>query len=194
MYRYNRIVRMVQGLAFTERDEARSRYLRFEYAEPVLLSDIAHKVGFDYAVWALRGVEGSERNARLFAVWCARQVERLMIFERSAVTLGVAERFANGLTRPEVFAAARKEAEDAVRAQLAADPTNRAAFSAARCAADTANDDPWQATTSATAAAATALMKAAPQHEADAAWEAARAAQLDMFLKMCDGGAPWQAA
>ena len=53
----------------------------------------------------------NERTARLFAVWCARQVQHLMTDERSLIALVVAENFANGLaTRDELLAA-----EDAAR-------------------------------------------------------------------------------
>jgi hypothetical protein len=46
------------------------------------------------------------KTLRLFAVWCARQVEHLMIDERSKKALEVAERFANGEATSEELAAA----------------------------------------------------------------------------------------
>jgi hypothetical protein len=66
----------------------------------------------------------SERVMRLFAVWCARQVQHLMKDERSLKALDVAEAFANGnATREELSAAraaARAAARDAARdAQIA---------------------------------------------------------------------------
>jgi len=48
----------------------------------------------------------SEHNQRLFAVWCARQVQHLLTDPRSIAAIDVAERFANGLaTRKELEAA-----------------------------------------------------------------------------------------
>jgi hypothetical protein len=62
----------------------------------------------------------SEKLMRLFAVWCARQVQHLMKDERSLKALDVAEAFANGkATKEELDAAgdaARDAAGDAARA------------------------------------------------------------------------------
>jgi hypothetical protein len=49
----------------------------------------------------------SERTIRLFAVWCARQVQHLMKDPRSIAALDVAERFANGEASKEEWDAAR---------------------------------------------------------------------------------------
>ena len=61
----------------------------------------------------------SDRVMRLFAVWCARQVQHLMTDPRSISALDVAERFSNGLaTKVELAAAwsaARSDARDAAR-------------------------------------------------------------------------------
>jgi len=50
----------------------------------------------DDPVWCLRDVTGHDREIRLYAVWCARRVQRLMRDPRSLAALDVAERFANG--------------------------------------------------------------------------------------------------
>jgi len=55
--------------------------------------------GLDDALWCLRAVSGYGKEIRLFAVWCARQVQHLMTDPRSIAALDIAERFANGDAR-----------------------------------------------------------------------------------------------
>ena len=52
----------------------------------------------------------TDRELRLFAVFCARQVEHLMTDQRSTDAILVAERFANGLATDAELAAARDAA------------------------------------------------------------------------------------
>ena len=84
--------------------------------EPVSIIQILDSNGLDDALWCLRAVEGHDREIRLFAVWCARQVEHLMTDERSKNALNVAERHANGEATDEELAAARAAAWGAARA------------------------------------------------------------------------------
>jgi len=100
----------------------------------------------------LRGELLSDKLMRLFAVWCARQVQHLMQDYRSLRALEVAEQYANGCATIEELAAARVAARDAAWA---------AAWDAAWAAA-------WAAAWDAARAAARA-----------AAWDAARAAAED---------------
>ena len=100
--------------------------------EPVSLATIIESNGLNDALWCLRAVEGRDREIRLFAVWCARQVQHLMPDSRSLACLEVAERFANGEASAEELAAARAAAEaparDAARtAAWAAEAPARAA-------------------------------------------------------------------
>ncbi|WP_080478376.1 hypothetical protein [Bordetella pertussis] len=106
---YNKVVRAVQGREFSGDDSERESYIKFSHAEPVALTAILASNGLDDALWALRCVPGVDRDARLFAVWCARQVEHLMTDQRSKDALDVAERFANGEATEEERAAARCE-------------------------------------------------------------------------------------
>ena len=172
---YNKVVRAIQGREFTDDDGDRESYIRFRHAEPITLVAILKSNGLDDALWALRCVSGVERDARLFAVWCARQVEHLMTDQRSKDALTVAERFANGEATEEERDAARAAAWDA-------------AWAAARAAAGAAARD------AAGAAARDAAGAAARAAARDAAWGAARDAQKEMFIAMCQGRAPWQQA
>ena len=97
--------------------------------------------GVDDALWCLRAVPGHDREIRLFAVWCARQVQHLMTDARSITALEVAERHANGAATKQELAAAWAAAWDAARA---------AAWAAARAAAEAAawaaaGDAAWNA-------------------------------------------------
>lgn len=178
---YNKVVRMVQGKPYTSEDEKRERHIRFKHEEPVRLVDIAKHNGVDDALWSLRCVQGCDRDSRLFAVWCARSVEHLIGDERSRNAINVAEKFASGDATEEELAAARDAAWDA--AWGAARGAARAAAEAAAGAA--ARAAAWAA---AWAAAGSAAWAAA----GDAAGDAAGAAQLEMFIAMCEGRAPWQ--
>jgi len=74
--------------------------------EPLALATVLESNGLDDALWCLRACEGIESEARLYAVWCARQVQHLMTDQRSLDALDVAERHANGDATDEELAAA----------------------------------------------------------------------------------------
>lgn len=122
-----------------------SRYLSKDWSGTVF--DILDKkeVPFQDRLWViLRGDLVSDKLMRLFAVWCARQVQHLMKDERSLKALDVAEAFANGLATKEELDAARLAAWDAARdaAWVAArDAAGDAARVAARVAAKDAAED-----------------------------------------------------
>jgi hypothetical protein len=188
--------------------------------EELSLITILESNGLNDAFWCLRAVDSADRDLRLFAVWCAREVQHLMADQRSIDSLDVAERYANGqATNDELIAAsdaawdaASDAAWDAVRA-AASDAASSAAGDAARAARDAASDAALAAAMAAAsdaaraaasdaasdaawAAALAAARAAARAAASDAAWDAAlaaaRAAQKDMFIKMCKGEAPWQ--
>lgn len=83
--------------------------------EPLPYARIVKICGIDDALWACRAEPQYAKEWRLFAVWCARQVEHLMEDERSRAALDVAERYANGEATDKELAVARKAARDAAR-------------------------------------------------------------------------------
>jgi len=142
---YNKVVCSLKKIPYVERET----YIKFKHTEAIPLLSILESNGLDDALWCLRcnNVEW-ERDSRLFAVWCARQVQHLMTDKRSLEALDVAEAFANNNATLQDLYAARD-----------------AAFYAAWAARDAAFY---------------------------AACDSARAAQKEMFIKMCNGEAPWQ--
>ena len=81
--------------------------------EPLLFATILESNGIYDALWCFRAAPQYDREWRLFAVWCARQVQHLMTDQRSINALDVAERHANGQATAEELAAARDDAWDA---------------------------------------------------------------------------------
>ena len=104
--------------------------------EPLSIATIIDSNGLDDAIWCLRAVEGHAKEIRLYAVWCARQVQHLMTDKRSLNALDVAERYANGEATEDELKAARDNAWSAAPAAgVAADATEWAARDAAWAAA-----------------------------------------------------------
>ena len=167
--------------------------------EPLSIFTVLDSNGLEDALWCLRAVENEDKKIRLFAVWCARQVQHLMTDERSIKALDVAEAFANGSATQKELAAARVAAGAAgaagdvawAAAGAAAGASARAARDDAgddaRAARDDAGDDAWAAAgaaawasaRAAAWAAAWAAARAAARATAwDAAWDAARASVM----------------
>ena len=94
--------KLLAGLGKTEADD-----------EPLPYSRIVEINGIDAALWACCAEPQHSKEWRLFAVWCARQVEHLMTDERSKRACDVAERHANGEATDEELAAAKAAARDA---------------------------------------------------------------------------------
>lgn len=65
--------------------------------EELSLLTVLKSNGVEDAIWCLRAVDDCDRDARLFAVWCARQVQHLITDQRSIDAIDAAERFADGL-------------------------------------------------------------------------------------------------
>ena len=135
--------------------------------EPLTFATILDSNGVDNALWALRCVTGHDRAIRHYAVWCARQVQHLMMDPRSVEALDVADRYADGLATDEELSAAEAAALAAAEAAAKA-----AAWAAAKAAAE---DAAW--------AAAQAAAWAAAQAAAWAAGDTARDAQAAEFRR-----------
>ena len=146
--------KLLKGLGKTAADD-----------EPLPYSRIVEINGINDAVWCCRAEPQHAREWRLFAVWCARQVQHLMVDPRSIAALEVAERHANGQATDDDLAAAWDAARDAA-GDAAWAAAGAAAWAAARAAA-------WAAAWDAARAAAW-----------DAAWDAARDAQTARFLEV----------
>ena len=146
------------------------------------LSDVLDSNGLDDTLWCMRCLPEHESLWRLYAVWCARQVQHLMKDKRSIDALDVAERYARGLaTDAKLYAAcnAARDAWGAYAAEAAAWAAGAAARNAACNAAEAAA---WAAGAAARNAAwaAAGAVRAAARDSA----EAARASAL---------GAAWAA-
>ena len=152
--------------------------------EPLLITTILDSNGLDDALWCFRAVEGRDKEIRLYAVGCARQVQHLMTDARSLAALDVTERYANGEATEEELDAARDAAwaatRDAARAATRAATRDAArgsgAWGAARAAA-------WGAARDVARGAAWDAARAATR---DAALDAARAAQEARLREVCN--------
>ena len=97
--------------------------------EPLPFATILASNGLGDALWCCRAAPEHAKEWRLYAVWCARQVQHLMTDQRSLAAMDVAEMHAHGNATDEELVAAW-DAGDAARA--AGDATWAAAWDAAR--------------------------------------------------------------
>lgn len=156
--------KLLQHLAETHPD--------LEWDDPLPMAVIVKSNGLQDALWATRTLPEHDREWRLYAVWCARQVQHLMTDPRSLAALDVAERHAHGQATDDELAAAKARARAASgSAARAADAAAWASGAAERAAMDAAD-----AASEAARAAAWA-----------AAWDAAWAAQTKRFLEVVGG-------
>lgn len=89
--------KLLKGLGKTAADD-----------EPLPFARVVEINGLDDALWCCRAEPQHDRQWRLYAVWCARQVQRFMKDQRSIAAINVAERYANGLATDEELVAARE--------------------------------------------------------------------------------------
>jgi hypothetical protein len=101
------------------------------------------------ALWACKTLPQHDRLWRLFAVWCARRVQHLMVDPHSITALDVAERYARG----EATDAELREAAEAASWAVARAAARAAAWAAARAAAWAATELTAEQTTRASAGA-----------------------------------------
>lgn len=147
------------------------RYLPENWSGTILDIVSIDEIPWEDRLWVvMRDNLVSDKLMRLFAVWCARQVQHLMDDERSLKALDVAEAFANGQaswgTLASAWSAAREDAwNDAGAAAWSA------AWSDAGSAAGAAARDAWSA--------AREAARAAAGDAARYAWDAGEAARAD---------------
>lgn len=113
-----------KGRAWLRKRGACNEVYKWACENCATLDDVWATAHPDWLIWvATHPGCLDDRTLRLFAVWCARQVQHLMEDERSIAALDVAERFANGEATSEELAAARAAAgaaRDAAEAAMAA--------------------------------------------------------------------------
>lgn len=134
-------------------------------------------------VWLLCHTEFiSERNLRLFAVWCGREALKLVKKpdQRTIEALNVAERYANGQATDEELNVAYADACAAYRA--AADAARAAAYYAARAARAAENAAGYAAACVAGYAADAA--RGAARALAGATYDSAHAAQVEKLIEI----------
>lgn len=188
---YNKLVASISGKPLVEDN----KYAVFDSDEPISIIQILDSNGLDDAIWSLRCIKDADSEARLFAVWCVRQIQYLLTDARSLTALDVAERFAYGLATREELQAAANSAVDAAAnaANAAAANAANAAYAAADAAAAVAANAAAASAAAASAAnaAAYAAYAAAINAAYSAAYSAARAscvaAQETQFRKMLNG-------
>ncbi len=150
--------------------------------EPVSVVTVLKSNGFEDAVWCLRAVDGFDREKRLFAVKCARRVQRLLDDQRSFNALDVSEAYANGLASAKEL---RKACEDA---WAASGSTTWAIAWAKRAATVAASEQAWEAACQATGATMCAVESDARWGQwaaaCDAAYAAEREFQTNLFIEM----------
>ena len=145
--------------------------------EPLPLLTILDSNGLDDALWCMRAMPEHDKHWRLFAVWCARQVQHLMTDPRSISVLDVAERHARGdATDAELSAACDAAMAVAVDGCVDAVDAVDASWDAAMAAAMAGSVDAVDASWDTAMAAARA---------ARAARAAAKATQAALLREVC---------
>jgi len=81
--------------------------------EPFPITAILDCSGLSDAIWALRACDCSEKDARLFGVWLARQAQPDEPNEKAIIAIETAEKFADGDATEDELWAAWCDAEDA---------------------------------------------------------------------------------
>ena len=148
---------------------------------PIKISAIFASNGLDDALYCLCAVEGYDKELRLYAVWCARQVQHLMTDKRALAALDVAERHAYGRASDAELKAAWAAAREA-----AWDAASAAELAAAWAAASAAWAAAWEAAESAASAAASAAWEAVARAAREAAREAMSTAQAAKLCEVCE--------
>ena len=178
---YNKVVRMLQQQPFTEEDEDREYYIQFDSGEQISLIDICCNNSITEALWATKCLDSTHvRDLRLYAVWCVRRIQHLLTDERSIHALDIEEQFANGKRIEEELKEARFGTWHAyIDKKLKS--THHDTY-APHAAYYTTWADQYIADATSWAARYAAL----------AVGDTKRTEQTAMFIRTCEGKAPWQ--
>ena len=133
---------------------------------PIKISAIFASNGIEAALWCLRAVDGYDKELRLYAVWCVRQVQHLLTDKRSLAALDVAERHAYGRASDAELDAAWAAAWEAAASTTASDAGLDAAWAAASAARAAAREAAGEAAAGAASAAEAAARAAASTAQA----------------------------
>lgn len=79
--------------------------------EPLAFITILDLMGLNDTLWALRSAPEYNKEWKLYAVWCAKQIQHLMTDPRSINMLDVAEKYANGKATLKELTVAKTVAE-----------------------------------------------------------------------------------
>jgi hypothetical protein len=166
-------------------------------SKPLPFHRIVEVCGLEDALWATRAAPEHDREWRLFAVACARDVQYPMADCRSVTAIDVAERFANGnATRAELdaaWSAARAARDAALDAMSGAwwDAIRAEGWASGAAAWDAARKASWGAMAASAAArerAHAAARGAARESVSGSAGVAARDKQRERFLDLVGRG------
>ena len=153
--------------------------------EPLSYLTILESNGLDDALWCCMAEPQYDKEWRLYAVWCARQVEHLLTDERSINAINVAEAYANGNASEDELVSARAAAWSVTPSAHVSSAARSAAWSAVSSAARSAA---WSAAWSAASSAhvSSAARSAAWSAASSAARSIARLAeQIEKFKEVC---------
>lgn len=164
------------------------------------MDEVWEKAKPEWLIWvATREGVLTDKERRLFVVWCARQVQHIMADDRSIAALDVAERYANGNATlqelKEARTAAREAIEEAVK-DAARDTTpsyaKKAIWAAREVVWVVTGEEVWGASWGArpmayeaASAAAEADSDADSEAAGQAAWTKAWEAQAEYLRKNC---------
>jgi hypothetical protein len=151
---------------FCTKHQACEEGKKWALASCATIKEVWEKAKPDWLLWgATRPSVLTDKELRLFAVFCARQVQHLMTDPRSIAAIDVAERYAKGEASDNELAAARDAAREAAGVAGVAKTAARGAAWAAWAAAWAAAGATW-----ATWAAAVVEAARATALESQAAW------------------------
>jgi len=150
--------------------------------EPLSIAAIVEANGLYDALCCLCAVDGYDKEIRLYAVWCARQIQHLMSDPRSLAALDVAEAYAHGNATDAELTATYEPAWDAVRGAFGLKAKKAAMAAAWLASVDEVGEN---AAAAAFCASRDASWAEAGGPSSTAAWAASRSAQEKELLRIC---------